>query len=75
MNNLFYCNNQCISKQLPPPPHNKKEPKKEPPKKKKNKIDFKKIKKNTFTSLNEVECFLNNFHTFTNYIKLYKILK
>ena len=39
------------------------------------KIDFKKLKKNTCKSLNEVECFLNDFKRFTNYIKLYKILK
>ena len=41
----------------------------------KNKINFKKIKNNTFNSLNEVEYFLNDFHRFSNYIKLYKILK
>ena len=41
----------------------------------KKKFDFKKIKNNTVNSLNEVECFLHNFHTFRNYIKLYKILK
>ena len=51
----------------PPPPHSKK--------KKKIKFDFKKIKKNTICSLNEVECFLNNFNRFFNYVKLYKILK
>lgn len=43
--------------------------------KKNQKVDFKKIKKNTFNSLNEVECFLRNFKQFTKYIKLYKILK
>lgn len=50
----------------PPPPK---------PKKKKIKFDFKKMKKNTICSLNEVECFLNNFNKFYNYIRLYKILK
>ncbi len=41
----------------------------------KNKFDFKKIKKNTIKSLNDVECFLKDFNTFCRYIKLYKILK
>lgn len=41
----------------------------------KKKIDFKKMKKNTINSLNEVECFLHDFRKFCNYIKLYKILK
>lgn len=44
-------------------------------KNKKNKMDFNKIKKNTLISLNEVECFLRDFKKFSNYIKLYKILK
>ena len=43
--------------------------------KSKKKMDFKKIKKNTVNSLNEVECFLRDFKRFSNYIKLYKILK
>ena len=43
--------------------------------KKKKNMDFKKIKQNAFTSLNEVECFLRDFKRFTNYIKIYKILK
>ena len=64
MNNLIFNNNRG---DLPPHQHLDKE--------KKNKIDIKKLKKNTITSLNEVECFLRNFHKFTNYIKLYKILK
>ena len=48
---------------------------KPPPKKKKIKFDIIKMKKNTVKSLNEVECFLNNFNRFFNYVKLYKILK
>jgi hypothetical protein len=60
MNNLIYSN----SRGLPPPNENEK-----------NNFDFKKFKNNTLNSLNEVENFLNNFHQFTNYIKLYKILK
>ena len=43
--------------------------------KKKKKMDLKKIKKNTFISLNEVEYFLRDFKRFSNYIKIYKILK
>lgn len=46
-----------------------------PPHKKGNKHDFKTIKKNTINSLNDVECFLNNFGNFIKYIKLYKLLK
>ena len=38
-------------------------------------IKLKKIKDNTINSLNEVECFLNRVHTFSDIIKLYKILK
>lgn len=41
----------------------------------KNKLNFKKMKKNTVASLNEVEYFLCNFKKCCNYIKLYKILK
>ena len=67
MNNLIFSNNDNDNRLAPPPP---------PPKpNKKNKLDFKKLKSNTCKSLNEVEYFLNNFHRFTNYIKLYKILK
>lgn len=40
-----------------------------------NKLNLKKIKTNTIKSLNEVEYFLNDFKRFSNYIKLYKILK
>ena len=39
------------------------------------KFNFKKLKKNTFNSLNEVEFFLHDFKRFSTYIKLYKILK
>ena len=46
--------------------------KEKPPK---PKLDFKRMKKNTINSLNEVECFLHDFKKFCNYIKLYKILK
>ena len=42
---------------------------------KKNQMDFNKMKKNAILSLNEVECFLRDFKKFSNYVKLYKILK
>lgn len=67
MNNLIFSNNE--TRESPPPCPEKKL------NDKKNKIDFKKLKNNTCKSLNEVECFLNNFHRFKNYIRLYKILK
>lgn len=63
MNNLIYSNNY------------NNESRGSPPTSKKHKLKFKDYKKNTQKSLKEVECFLNNFHSFTNYIKLYKILK
>ena len=64
---IYYKRGEKLSKPpVPPPP---------PPKKKKIKFDIIKMKKNTVKSLNEVECFLNNFNRFFNYIKLYKILK
>lgn len=66
MNNLIY------SSEI----HNREEKKiTAPHEKEKNKINFRKLKKNTCKSLNEVEDFLNNFHRFKNYIKLYKILR
>lgn len=42
---------------------------------KKEKLNFKKCKKNTLNSLNEVEHFLRNIKDISKYIKLYKILK
>lgn len=41
----------------------------------KNKVSFKNLKDNTIYSLNQVECFLNNFNYFLRYVKLYKLLK
>ena len=64
MNNLIFSNNNRSASALPPDKAHKKK-----------KIDIKRLKNNTFKSLYEVEYFLNNFHKFTNYIKLYKILK
>ena len=39
------------------------------------KLCFKTIKCNTISSLNEVECFLNNMNKFWHYVKLYKLLR
>lgn len=63
-----------------PPPHayvtlNPPCPPPKPPKPPKKKFDFKSFKKNTCTSLNDVECFLNNFSHTLKYIKLIKLLK
>ncbi len=41
----------------------------------KKSFDFKKYKKNTINSLNDVEYFLNNLNKFKRFIKLHKILK
>ena len=61
---------------IPNPPPQKKPPQKNPQKKpQKKKFDFKSFKKNTCTSLNDVECFLNNFSHTLKYIKLIKLLK
>ena len=54
-------------KPLPPAPP--------PPKPPKKKLDFKTLKKDTCTSLNDVECFLNNFSNTWKYIKLINLLK
>ena len=61
MNNLFFSNS-----------NNELSPQSESHKKN---FNFKKITSNTINSLNEVEYFLNDFKRFSNYIKLYKILK
>ena len=53
----------------PPPP---KPP--SPNKPQKKKLDFKTLKKDTCTSLNDVEYFLNNFSQTWKYIKLIKLL-
>ena len=72
MNNLykypFYRGAPPIPPAPPPPPA------KIPPKKKK-KFDFKSFRKNTCTSLNDVEHFLCNFNDFIKYVKLYNLLK
>lgn len=77
-NNYRSNNNFPVSNQAPPPPKpcpppSPKKCKPNPPKKKK--FDFKSFKKNTCTSLNDVEHFLCDFSTFVKYIKLYNLLK
>ena len=54
-------------KPLPPAPQSPKPPQK--------KFDFKTLKKDTCTSLNDVECFLNNFTNTWKYIRLINLLK
>lgn len=58
-----------------PPPKPVPPPKPPKPKNKKKKFDFKSFKKNTCTSLNDVECFLNNFSNTWKYIRLIRLLK
>lgn len=41
----------------------------------KKSFNFRKYKKNTFKSLNDVEYFLNNYKNFRRYIKIYKFFK
>ena len=64
----YYINRSTPNPLPPPPPPNKKCP----PKKK---FNFKTLRKNTCTSLNDVECFLNNFTDSLKYYKLIKLLK
>ena len=56
----------------PPPPCKPSQKKKVPPSKK---ISLKSLKKDTCTSLNDVECFLNKFSDFIKYIKIIYLLK
>ena len=69
-------NNYYMTRTPPPPPHpappTPQKSKKNPPKKK---LNFKTLKKNTCTSLNDEECFLNNFTDSLKYYKLIKLLK
>lgn len=74
MPSLYRCENKQYLEKINNFENEKRSEKKDTPPKKK-KINFKTCKKNTLNSLNEVEHFLRNIHNFTNYIKLYKILK
>ena len=62
-------------KTLCPPPPPAALPKPPPKKLPKKKITFNSLKKDTCTSLNDVECFLNNFSHTLKYIKLINLLK
>ena len=69
MNNLYrsnYKNNTDFYRSNLPANDNRNPPKK---------MCFKTIKCNTISSLNDVECFLNNMNNFFRYIKLYKLLR
>lgn len=69
---------RCEKNPKPPKINNYKKEnggKKKIPPPKKKKLSFKSCKKNTINSLKEVEHFLRDFKKFSNYIKLYKILK
>lgn len=65
-----YQYNRAEKPPSPPVPIHPKTPK--PPKKK---FDLKSLKKDTSTSLNDVEYFLNNFTHTLKYIKLINLLK
>lgn len=60
---------------LPPSPIPPKPPSPKQPIKKKKKLDFASLKKNTCSSLNDVEHFLCDFNCFFKYLKLYNLLK
>lgn len=62
-----YQYNRSIPQPKPSP-----RPKHKPQKKK---FDFKSFHKNACTSLNDVECFLNNFSNTWKYIRLINLLK
>ena len=62
MNRIFFNDNN----------ENNRGEKNSPPKKS---FNFNLCKKNTINSLNDVEHFLNNFHHYSKYFKLYKIMK
>ena len=85
-NETYYQYSRCIKKphQPPPPPPKPLPPPKpvpppKPPKPKpkppKKKLNFKTLKKDTCASLNDVECFLNDFSHTWKYIRLLKLLK
>lgn len=70
-NNYPYYYQNRNSEPPPKPPV----PKTSKPPPKKKKWNFKTIKKETCSSLNDVEHFLCDFNTFIKYIRLYKLLK
>ena len=69
-----YQYNRSLRQPPPPKPIVAKLPSKPPvpppkPKPPKKKLNFKSFKKDTCTSLNDVECFLNNFSNTWKYIR------
>lgn len=78
---LYRSNNSPTEPPKPPIPpvfnNNPSPPKPQRPNKppQKKKFNFKSFKKDTCTSLNDVEHFLCDFSTFVKYVKLYKLLK
>lgn len=74
MPTLYRCERKTIQpkKENHKKEHGSKKKNLPPPKKK---LSFKTCKKNTIDSLHQVEFFLRDFKKFSNYIKLYKILK
>lgn len=64
INSIYRCNNSSNLYRSNPPE-----------KKEKKKLDFKSMKNNTVSSLNEVEHFLNKMQHTLRYIKLFKLLK
>ena len=71
---LYNRSEEPLPPQPKPPPPLPPKPQK-PSKPPKKKIDFKCLKKDTCKSLNDVECFLNNFTHTLKYIKLINLLK
>jgi len=68
----MYNNEPPLKPSLPPPIPIQPLPQKKPPKKN---FSFKSFKKDTCTSLNDVECFLNRFSSTLKYIRLINLLK
>lgn len=68
-------NNHKNNSYIPPISSNNLYPPKPTFNKGKKKNNFKAIKHNTISSLNDVEYFLNKLHYAIRYIKLYKLLK
>lgn len=80
MNNLFKATSQPINSTDIVPNDNINLTRSLPPKSpinknQKKKLDFKTMKKNTISSLNEVEYFLNNINQISRYIKLISFFK
>ena len=77
MNNLFRATPQPTNPHSIVPNNNINLNRSFPPinKNKKKKLNFKTMKKNTISSLNEVECFLNNINQISRCIKLINLFK